>query len=85
MAVHYQRTEPSGDTGVLAKPGLYAWIAFVLIFGLMLSDYLSRQVMNAVFPLLKVEWGLSDTQLGALVSVVAVSYTHLTLPTSDLV
>ncbi len=82
MAVHYQRTDPSGDTGGLAKPGLYAWIAFALIFGLMLSDYLSRQVMNAVFPLLKVEWGLSDTQLGALVSVVALTVGVMAFPIS---
>ena len=39
----------------------YAWLVFVLTFGLMLSDYMSRQVINAVFPSLKVEWALSDT------------------------
>ena len=26
----------------------YAWLVFVLTFGLMLSDYMSRQVINAV-------------------------------------
>jgi len=50
---------------------LYAWGVFALTFGLMLSDYLSRQVITPIFPLLKAEWTLSDTQLGALVSVVA--------------
>jgi exosortase/archaeosortase len=42
----------------------YAWIVFALTFGLLISDYMSRQVLNAVFPLLKAEWGLSDGQLG---------------------
>ena len=50
---------------------VYAWSVFALTFGLMLSDYLSRQVITPIFPLLKAEWTLSDTQLGALVSVVA--------------
>jgi predicted MFS family arabinose efflux permease len=49
----------------------YAWTVFALTFGLMLSDYLTRNVISAVFPLLKSEWALSDKQLGSLVSVVA--------------
>ena len=49
----------------------YASIIFALTFGLLLSDYMSRQVLNAVFPLLKSAWGLSDTQLGSLSGVVA--------------
>ncbi|MCB1696782.1 MAG: MFS transporter [Pseudomonadales bacterium] len=64
------------------RPGLYAWIAFTLIFGLMFSDYLSRQVMNAVFPFLKAEWALTDTQLGALVSVVALTVGVMSFPIS---
>lgn len=59
---------------------IYAWIVFALIFGLMLSDYLSRQVVNAVFPFLKAEWTLSDAQLGSLVSVVALSVGFLCVP-----
>ena len=50
---------------------VYAWAVFALTFGLMLSDYLSRQVIGAVFPALKAEWALSDSQLGMLVSVVS--------------
>ena len=59
-----------------------AWIAFALTFGLMMSDYISRQVLLAVFPYLKAEWGLSDTQLGSLVSVVALAVGVLTIPIS---
>ena len=49
----------------------YAWVVFVLTVGLLLSDYMSRQVLNAVFPMLKATWHLSDTRLGSLSSVVA--------------
>jgi MFS family permease len=64
---------PAGppDTGHGAVSGVYKWSVFALTFGLMLSDYLSRNVISAVFPILKTEWSLSDTQLGSLVSVVA--------------
>jgi MFS family permease len=48
----------------------------------MLSDYISRQVLNATFPALKAEWALSDTQLGALVSVVALAVGVLSFPVS---
>ena len=41
--------------------------------GLMIFDYVDRQVIVSLFPHLKAEWGLSDKQLGALVSVVSVT------------
>ena len=58
----------------------YAWLVFVLTFGLMLSDYMSRQVINAVFPILKIEWSLTDSQLGMLVSVVALLVGVMSFP-----
>lgn len=60
----------------------YALIVFALTFALMMSDYMSRQVINAVFPVIKAEWGLSDTQLGSLVSVVALTVGVLIIPIS---
>jgi len=60
----------------------FAWIVFALIFGLLISDYMSRQVLNAVFPVLKAEWGLTDTQLGSLNSIVALLVGLLTFPLS---
>jgi MFS family permease len=61
-----------------------AWLAFALTFGLMMSDYISRQVLLAVFPFLKAQWGLSDTQLGSLVSIVALMVGVLSIPISFL-
>ena len=60
----------------------YAWTVFGLTFGLMLSDYLSRQVIGAVFPFLKSDWGVLDAQLGALVSVVSLVVGVFTIPVS---
>ncbi|WP_326769773.1 MFS transporter [Streptomyces sp. NBC_01591] len=60
----------------------YAWLVFALSFGLLLSDYMSRQVLNAVFPLLKAEWLLSDAQLGSLSGIVALMVGLLTFPLS---
>ncbi|WP_233575644.1 MFS transporter [Noviherbaspirillum saxi] len=65
-------------------PRTYAWIVFALTFGLLLSDYMSRQVLNAVFPILKAEWQLSDTQLGSLSGIVALLVGLLTFPLSVL-
>lgn len=48
-----------------------AWFAFTMIFLLMMSDYVDRQIIVSLFPHLKEEWGLSDKQLGALVSVIS--------------
>ncbi len=70
FALHGDGGVPQGGNHP-AVSRLYAWAVFALTFGLMLSDYLSRQVITPLFPFLKLEWSLTDTQLGALVSVVA--------------
>ncbi|MFF0526795.1 MFS transporter [Nocardia amikacinitolerans] len=62
----------------------YPWVVFALAFGLLLADYMSRQVLSAVFPFLKSEWALSDSQLASLTSVVALMVGILTLPLSVL-
>ena len=60
----------SGSVSALRRR---AWTVFGMAFALMALDFIDRQVVVATFPYLKAEWGLSDTQLGALVSVVSVS------------
>ncbi|MGA7811567.1 MFS transporter [Caballeronia sp.] len=62
----------------------YAWVVCALTVGLLLSDYMSRQVLNAVFPFIKSTWNLSDTKLGSLSSVVALMVGVLTFPLSVL-
>jgi MFS family permease len=70
MALALHGDDPAAQVGG-GHGRLYAWAVFALTLGLMLSDYVSRQVITPIFPFLKHEWSLSDTQLGALVSVVA--------------
>jgi MFS family permease len=57
-------------------------VVFALTFGLLISDYMARQVLSAVFPLLKSDWHLTDAQLGFLSGVVAVTVGALTVPVS---
>lgn len=71
-----------GTEQCLSVPRAYAWVIFTLTFGLLISDYMSRQVLNVVFPMLKNEWNLSDIQLGLLSSIVALMVGLLTFPLS---
>src|SRR6478735_6086403 len=80
MAVAHYTPEDLAQTP--SVPRTYAWMVFALVFGLLLSDYMSRQVLNSVFGLLKAEWHLSDTQLGSLSGVVSLMVGLLTIPLS---
>lgn len=80
MAIHIA-SEGTQDTGP-SKAYFYSWVVFALSFGLLISDYMARQVLNAVFPLLKAEWTLSDSQLGLLTGIVAIMVGLLTFPLS---
>jgi MFS family permease len=82
MAAHFAETGIDAPCSAPSVPRRYAWIVFALTFGLLLSDYMSRQVLNAVFPIIKAEWHLSDTQLGSLSGIVALLVGMLTLPLS---
>jgi MFS family permease len=80
MAGHIPQED--GMLGGPSRTSFYSWLVFALSFGLLISDYMARQVLNAVFPLLKAEWSLSDSQLGLLSGVVAVMVGLLTFPLS---
>jgi predicted MFS family arabinose efflux permease len=71
-----------GPPPAAARPPAGGWLVFAVSFGLLLSDYMSRQVLAAVFPQLKAEWLLSDAKLGALGGAVALMVGLLTLPLS---
>ena len=57
-----------------------AWFALAMTLALMIFDYVDRQIIVSLFPFIKRDWGLSDTQLGALVSVVSVTVALGALP-----
>ena len=50
-----------------------AWFALAMTIGLMVFDYIDRQIIVSLFPHLKAAWGLSDKELGALVSVISLT------------
>ncbi|MFG1785414.1 MFS transporter [Rhodococcus oryzae] len=78
-------TDPPSSAATAARRSrrsYYPWLVFALTFGLLLSDYMSRQVLSAVFPFLKADWALSDSQLASLTSIVALMVGLLTLPLS---
>lgn len=81
MAYHHA-TMDGTETALPPVSRTYAWIVFALTFGLLISDYMSRQVLNAVFPLIKGEWALTDYQLGLLSGIVALMVGLLTFPLS---
>ena len=81
MAFHTSAID-NDEPGSVSVARKYAWIVFALTFGLLISDYMSRQVLNAVFPMLKSEWALSDGQLGLLSGIVALMVGLLTFPLS---
>ena len=59
--VAVQLEDNIGESAPTASVSRSAWVAFALTFGLMMSDYISRQVLIAAFPFLKSAWSLSDT------------------------
>lgn len=71
---------PADSDAAYPVSRFYAFVVLAMTFALMVSDYMSRQVINAIFPFLKADWGLSDTQLGSLVSVVALTVGLTSVP-----
>ncbi len=71
MDLHAVGHGPTEDK-YLVGPGA-AWFAFVMTAALMIFDYVDRQVIVSLFPHLKQEWGLSDKELGGLVSIVSIT------------
>ncbi|MBN2814023.1 MAG: MFS transporter [Bacteroidales bacterium] len=63
----------------------YTNYVFILLFLLYMFDYVDRMVVTSLFPFLKADWNLTDTQCGLLVSAVYWSIVALTFPVSILV
>jgi len=72
------------------KPGYlftprYTNYVFSLLFLLYMFDYIDRMVVSSLTDFIQKDWGINDTQVGALSSVVYWSIVALTLPISALV
>lgn len=69
--------EKNSDTKRNAKVAL---TALVLLSILNFVNQVDRRALVTIFPLLKLEWGLSDTQLGLAVSLFTLGRTLMSLP-----
>ena len=78
MDLHALEKRPGADDYLFGRGP--AWFAFVMTLALMVVDYVDRQVIVSLFPYMRADWGLSDKQLGALVSVVSVTVALGALP-----
>ena len=80
MATYLPPSDRAGDDDRYLTGRGPAWFAFAMTLALMLFDYIDRQIIVSLFPYMKADWGLSDKQLGALVSVVSVTVALGALP-----
>lgn len=88
MRVHKQRWPlPDNTRSAASTPHreTRANLVLSLLFLLYTLDYVDRQVITALFPFIKADLGLSDTQTGLFVSVLYWSIVALTLPASVVV
>ncbi len=60
----------------------HSYYVFILLFLLYMFDYIDRLIVVSLFPFLKTDWGLSDTQCGMLVSAVYWSILIFSFPVS---
>jgi MFS family permease len=79
MHTHVDGAAEAGSNGYLFGRG-QAWFAYAMTVSLMIVDYVDRQVIVSMFPYLKAEWGLSDKELGLLVSVVSITVAVFAIP-----
>lgn len=79
MSSHAVHIDSSGQR---PPSRLYVWSVFAILFLLMVVDYVDRQVVVSMFPHLKAHWSLSDSQLGAIVSIVSLTVALGAVPLS---
>jgi MFS family permease len=63
----------------------YSNYVFVLLFLLYMFDYIDRMIVTSMFGSIEMEWGISHTQSGMLISAVYWAIVILTFPVSILV
>jgi MFS family permease len=79
MEKHVAGALGSNTGGFLFGRGA-AWFAYAMTVALMIFDYVDRQVIVSMFPFMKAEWGLSDKELGLLVSIISITVAVFGIP-----
>ncbi len=75
----------AAKSGAFVRSRWQAHYILLLLFLAYLLDYANRNVIYSLFPMLKQEWGLSDTQLGSLSTVISITIGIIVIPVSVLV
>jgi MFS family permease len=75
----------NGKSDEYLVPRSQAYFVYILLFLLYLFDQADRYVITSLFPFLKAEWALTDTQCGMLVSAVYWSLLIFALPSALLI
>ena len=75
----YSLEEP-GSASQTARSGSGGILALVLLFIINLVNQIDRRGLVVIFPLLQLEWGLTDTQLGLAVSLFTITRALAALP-----
>ncbi|MEV0589027.1 MFS transporter [Nonomuraea sp. NPDC050310] len=61
-------------------PAPYGWAPLIVLFIVGLVDRVEANLLSGMLPLLKAEWGLSDTQLGSIPTAAALAAAVVALP-----
>ncbi len=62
-----------------------AILTAIVVAGLGLLDFMHRQILASVLPLIRQEWHITDTQAGMLISIVNIALVILILPSAYLI
>ena len=86
---HIQKQEAMNRPGeeaeeklLLPLPTWKLWYTMIILYLLYFLDFATRAVISPMFPILKQEMGLSDTQLGWLSTIVLAMVSLLAIPLS---
>ncbi len=66
-------------------PKWRGYYVFILLFLIFMFDYVDRMVIVSLFPFLKTDWGLTDTQCGLLISALFWSMVVFVVPIGAMV
>lgn len=77
-----QQGDNDDEKLILKLPAWKIWYMMVVLYILLMLDFATRTVISPMFPILKTELGLTDTQLGWLSTVVLAMVGLLSIPLS---
>lgn len=80
MADATLQTDPAPQTKSTVPKKIYFYVS--ILYLLFMSDFICRMGINAIFPMIQQDMGLTDPQVGMLGSVVLLSMSLFVLPVS---